>query len=59
MLNNEIRVEKNTVCYGSGGIRPTLLKDFQQLRMTVCYGSEDVRPTLLKDFPTASNDSMI
>ncbi len=42
-----------------GDFRPTLLKDFQQLRIAVCYGSEDIRPTLLKDFPTALNDSML
>jgi hypothetical protein len=40
MWNNVIGMgEKEVVCYGSGDIRPTLLKDFQQLRMIVCYAS--------------------
>ncbi len=40
MWNNEIGIGKKIVCYGSGDIRPTLLKDFQQLRIIVCYDSD-------------------
>ncbi len=34
-----IRKEKKG-CYSSGGIHPTLLKDFQQPRMIVCYEAD-------------------
>jgi hypothetical protein len=52
MWNNEIRVGKNTVCYGSGGIRPTLLKDFQQLRMIVKSGMQNCKCAYREDRKT-------
>ena len=47
MWNNEIGMgEKEVVCYGSADIRPTLLKDFQQLRQVAQHSDQGVHDSL-------------